>query len=179
MGLVVDSYRFAAAAGVTDSFNRADSTTTMGNADTGQTWVPNSGTWGISSNKARLVTGTSQATTVLDSGLSDCTIEVTLSTFEYSGLCFRSTDDNNHFLTNAGSLSRREGGTFTKINDFSQGFASGDTIKVVLSSSSITVYRNGSSVLSATSSFNQSETFHGLRTNAGTNARFDDFSITA
>lgn len=41
-----------------DSFDRADSATSMGTATTGQVWVASGGTWGISSNQAYAVSPT-------------------------------------------------------------------------------------------------------------------------
>lgn len=182
MGLAARKLRMTApAAGgvtITDSFNRASSTTTMGNTDTGETWVPNSGTWGIAIDDQAYASVASQSTTVVESGVSDCTVEVTLDVVSDSGLCLRSTDNNNHFVTNATTLFRKQSGSFTAIGTFSTGFGSGNVIKAVLSGTSIEIFRNGSSVLSVTSSFNQTATKHGLRSNGANLPRFDDFSIT-
>jgi len=106
---------------VSDAFNRADSTTTMGNADTGQTWVPNSGTWGITSNQADHIVNTSQNTTIVDSGVSDCTVQVTFPSLQDGGICVRSTDDNNNFITSGTAdhtLYRRQAGSFTSLGNF-------------------------------------------------------------
>lgn len=177
---LVNSYRFGGAAfsTITDSFNRANSTTTMGDTDTGQTWVPNSGTWGIENNLAYCLSSPgAQATTVVQSSVSDCTIQFTMAVSGDAGVCFRSTDDNNHFITNNGSLFRKQGGGFTSLGS-TGGYANGDVLKVVLSGSSITVYRNGSSVLAVSDSFNSTATKHGLRWNNDSPTRFNDFSIT-
>lgn len=56
---------------VTDSFDRADNASSMGNADTGQTWVPVSSTWGISGNKAYIPTPANDKATWLNAGISD------------------------------------------------------------------------------------------------------------
>lgn len=179
MSFIIDPYRFASvpATSVTDTFNRADNASSMGNADTGQMWVPNSGTWGISANRA-YETGVAgvQATTVVDSGMSDCYVEVTLTTFDDTGLCFRSTDDNNYFLTNGSTLFRKQGGVYGGIGGIG-GILSGDVLKVELNGSSIKVYVNGSLALSVTDTFNQTATKHGLRKNGTDVARFDDFSV--
>jgi hypothetical protein len=165
---------------VYDSFDRSNSTTTMGDADTGQTWVPNNGTWGIVSNLAYEVSGTAQATTVVDSGASNCEIEVVLTTIgigSEANLCFRSTDNNNHFVGNSTTLFRKQSGSFTSLGTFSTAFGNGNVMKVVLNGTSIEVFRNGSSVLSVTSSFNQTATKHGLRTNGSNSARWNDFYV--
>ena len=80
-----------------DGFDRANSTTTMGTADTGQTWAPATGTWGISSNRA-YNTSTSSVTTLIESGVNDidvsCVINIA-STGSLPGLVFRALDANN------------------------------------------------------------------------------------
>lgn len=43
---------------LTDTFNRANSTTSLGSTDTGQAWSVANGVWGISSNRAYLVSET-------------------------------------------------------------------------------------------------------------------------
>lgn len=166
---------------ITDSFNRADSTTTMGSTDTGQTWLPNSGTWGITGNLAYLPSAAGgQNTTVVESSVSDCTVQLTLTTFDDCGACVRSTDDANNFICNNANLFKRVTGSFTSLGAFSSGFTDGNVQAVVLSGTSIIVKQNGTSVLSVTESFNQTATQHGLRANtAGTSAaRFNDFSVT-
>jgi hypothetical protein len=180
--MLVDSYRFAASGPsgppFTDDFNRTDSASTMGNLDTGQTWVPNSGTWGIASNKAyEAGAAPSQTTTVFESGVSDCSVEVTFSTFDDSGLCFRSSDDSNNIITNATNVFKRVAGGFTSLAVMST-FGTGDVMKITGSGSGITVDLNGSGVAGFSESFNNTATKHGLRQNATTNGRFDDFSVT-
>lgn len=65
-------------AAVTDSFDRADSTTTLGTTDTGQTWTYHaasggSSTWGIRSNAAYKVSGSAYAVALIDLESSDMT----------------------------------------------------------------------------------------------------------
>lgn len=173
----------AVVSGVTDSFNRANSTTTMGVADTGQTWVPNSGTWGIDLNRARLVSATAQASTVVDSGLADGTVESLLVVHAANGcgLCFRSTNDANYLtLDNAtGAVYRRQAGAFTLIGNANIGYTSGDVMAVVLSGSSIVLKKNGTSILSVTDAFNATATRHGYRADNKPEVRWDNFSVAA
>ena len=63
---------------ITDSFDRADSTTTLGTTDTGQTWTYHaasggSSTWGIRSNAAYKVSGAAYAAALIDLESSDMT----------------------------------------------------------------------------------------------------------
>ena len=59
LGVLASSYVAPAggASGVYDSFNRANSTTGLGTADTGQSWIPVTGVLGITNNEAYLVSG--------------------------------------------------------------------------------------------------------------------------
>jgi len=177
LGIVSSGYNTPAPV-VSDAFNRADSTTTMGNADSGQTWVPNRGTWGISSNRAYCVnSAVGQCSTVIDSGLADCSVQMTVQTTGDVGMCWRSTDDNNHFLGGSGSIYRKQGGGYTLVASGSA-VSSGDVIKVVLSGSSHTLTKNGAAWCSFTDSFNSTATKHGIRHHNSTSF-FDDFTVTA
>lgn len=163
---------------ITDSFNRADSTSTMGSTDTGQTWTYQSGTWGITSNTAYPVTASGQLTAVVESSVSDCTVQVTHSTAGSSpGLCWRATDDNNYWLVAGLTAYKRVAGGFTSMGS-TGGIADGDVLSVVLSGASHVIKKNGSTVLTISSdSFNQTATKHGLRAQVN-NSRFDNFSVT-
>lgn len=179
-------------ASITDSFNRADSATTMGSTDTGQLWVPNHGTWGINGNRAYEVAtaADNQETTVVQSGIADCTIAVTLAiATSQAGICFRCSDPNNLWVVlstgTAGALQtyKRVAGTFTQLGTNGLPCANGDVLSVVLSGSSITVKKNGTTVAacSGTDAHNATATKHGLYifSISSTAARFDDFSIAA
>lgn len=164
-------------ASITDSFDRADSTTTMGTTDTGQTWVPNTGTWGISSNRAYVVSG-SQATTVVESNLADCTIQVTAAVVGNGGLCWRSTNNSNHWLMAPTVVFKKVAGGFTQVGASFSGLTNGTVIKIILSGNDGYLYFDGVLKLSWSDSFNATATKHGLRElSGGGSARFDSFSI--
>ncbi len=170
--------------GITDSFNRADNAASMGSADTGQVWVPNSGTWGILGNQAYTPSAPVQATTVINAGVSDCTVQVTISVAANgAGLCWRSTDDNNHFLIETGGVTipcfRKQGGGYTLVGSLAAepAFASGDVLTVVLAGTLCTVKKNGTTLYAFTDAIQSTATRHGLRCNATSVARFDNFSI--
>lgn len=162
---------------VWDSFNRTDSATLLGSTETGQAWTALSGLWGISGNSAYEVNNTGQAITVVETGVSDCTVSATLLAIQDTGLCFRVTDNDNNFVTNPSGLFRKQFGAYTHIGSFPS-INSGDRLAVVLSGSTITVKVNGTAVLSVTDTFNQTATKHGLRAHNSPLARFDDFEVT-
>lgn len=163
---------------VSDTFNRADSTTSLGTADTGQVWtVPTTGAvWGISANRAYLTNTTAQSLAVVETGVADCTVSVTMPVVGDAGLCFRVIDDNNNFVLTASQLYKRVAGSFTAVVTFST-IVAGDRVSVVLSGATIVVKVNGADVASTTDTYNQTATRHGLRSHGATAPRFDDFTV--
>lgn len=181
-----------------DTFNRADSTSGLGTSDSGHTWSSLAGTWGIDTNEAYIVSNAASGlyATVLDAGVADCTVEVTLvattgaSVGNY-GLSFRATDINNWWRFNADDnndnlyLSRMVAGSHTSVQTVNAaGIAPGDVLKVVLSGNDIDCYHNGTLKASTTDSAFNTVTKHGLMVSLGsgtpsTAARWDDFSVVA
>lgn len=177
------STMFAPASGpvVSDTFNRADNTS-LGNAETGQTW---SGDFGIAGNKAYGKLSTN-AFALVNSGIADCDISLVMSTYysdSYSGAIARYTNADNYlsFELNAGAvyIKKRESGSSSNLTYVSgKTFSNGDVFKMRVSGTSISVYQNGALLVSTTSTLNQTATTHGLRTYQ-TTARFDDFKVEA
>jgi len=173
---------------ITDSFNRINSALTLGTTDTGHTWqYLSTGVWGIAANQAYNPTNsvTNKDAAVVQSLVSDCSVQVTFATHVSSmRVGFRYTDLNNGFIVNdEGSqyvLYRLQSGSYTSIGSTTLITpTNGDVIKVTLSGSSITVYVNGVSKITATDTFNQTATLHGIASNDNTAvARWDTFSIT-
>lgn len=170
----------------TDNFNRTDSALSINSpSDGGSNWTIPTATavWGISSNTAYAPVSVSQDIVVLESSVSDVDVQMTLVTKGTdTGIIARETDDNNYLLvTTSGSNSiyRRDTGSFVLLGTFSMAVSNNDVMKFSVSGTSLTIYQNGASRGTATSSFNQTATKHGLRTNSDTAARFDTFSITA
>lgn len=179
----------------TDSFTRADSTTSLGVADTGHVWVPFTGTvWGISSNKAYIQNSSGSQTIVyIETGEADVTIEVTLNnntgsnSINRMGIAFRISDENNYLFayflgTNSLRIFKVVAGSGTQIGTATVTFANNSVLKVVLSGTSIAAYQNNVlKVGPITESFNQTATKHGIMWEAGgrpiTECRWDDFSI--
>lgn len=175
--------RNASSGGVTDSFNRADNAASLGNADTGQAWIALVGTWGISSNQAACTVHSSNDVAVIDGGLADCTVQVTTAIiFSDSGIAVRATDGLNfiRLIFDLGSaswlLQKCVAGSFTTIGSALGTNANGDVIKLVMSGSNFTAFKNGVQLFTASDAFNSTVTKHGL-TAVGTVPLFDNFSI--
>lgn len=170
-----------------DTFTRADSST-LDNAESGQTWV-NGNLWGIASSKAKSV-GPAEHPAVIDCGASDGTVQCDFSgaglgsTFN-PWLVFRYTDDSNFLFVSAQSSTTVElytfiGGSFTQIGTAAYSWVGGETVSAVLSGSSIIVSVNGVQKITATSTANQTATFHGFNGSsvAGSACRWDNFKFT-
>lgn len=177
---------------VTDSYDRANSAVTMGSPELGGTaYTAHTGTWGIQTNQAYLVSGTAgvynRVTT--DAGVSDCTVEVTIGTQIASGdmgLLVRASGtgagfailDNQMWDTAAGSVGAV----------FSQAFVSGDRMRVRLSGNDITVSRQAAAtgpwvqVMFVNTALYNTNTRHGLtvfdNTAPALLARFNNFNLS-
>jgi hypothetical protein len=165
---------------ITDTFTRANSTTNIGTTDTGQVWSVQSGSWwGISSNRAYTANSMAYGSVVVESSVSDCTISVLLVARSDSGLCWRSTDNNNYwsFSSGFGTVNKRVAGTFTQVATFSAA-AHGDTMSVTVSGNTHTIKKNGITVATFTDSFNSTATKHGLYANNYADPQWDNFQIT-
>lgn len=180
---------------VVDRFNRSNSTTAMGTAETGQTWTPRLGTWGINNGTAYVVSNVVATTysTVVDAGVADCTVTVTLAALIAGngnvGITFRNVDSNNwwRFIADPANsrlyLQRNLAGsplTYDTINSVT--ISAGDVLSVVLDGDSIACYHNGVARILRTNSSHNTATHHGLivsTSNPASNAsRWEDFSVT-
>lgn len=181
----------ATASTVGDTFTRADSATTLGNAETGGAWSAVTGTWGISSDKAYLALGSgSNNVAVVDSGASDVIVDVTFSTYAPDALAqrliVRETDASNYLLVtnqdaggNVGnnvSIWKNIAGVFTNLAVTAHAWADGDVVRVVAIGSSLFVYVNGTQLISTSSTANQTATKHGIGGGTKT-GRFDNFQV--
>lgn len=170
---------------VSDTFDRADSSSSMGTADTGQVWVALQHTWGIDTNRAYDTSASSDGTCYVESSNADCTIQVTLTTFgSKAGFTFRVQDLNNHYIirmqsgTNDVVCFRRQGGTYNaQGNNSITAPANNDVIKMVLRGSLGLFYQNGVLKLAFSNSTFSTETKHGLHTLSDGTSRFDDFTV--
>lgn len=190
MGVLTTSPRFAPAVGgpvVSDAFNRADSTTTLGTADTGQAWTALSGTWGISSNQAYCVDANDGRVAAIETGSTDQTVTVTATipnSSSYPGVLARLTDADNFYLAqiNTGSTTIYRNSAGYSLLGTGSGAASGDVLEFSVIGTSLNLDVNGGSVISLTNSGITSGSLAGIRyaTSSGSPAiRWDDFSVVA
>ena len=169
-----------------DNFNRADTSSAIGAASDGLgSWTAHSGTWGIISNRAYLVSGSGFSTATLESSLANVEVECTILDGGDRALCARLQDSNNYLICavipgapGAIRLQRVVGGTFTTLASYTGTVASGDVIRFRLNGTALEGYQNGVLRASATESTFSGNTRHGLWSNGDVSARFDDFSIT-
>jgi hypothetical protein len=186
---------------ITDSFNRADSATTLGSTDGGTlgplVWADvdlgTGGLWGIDGNRARGRAGSSLVHAVVDPGVTATTIQATLvtpSTLGVGGIAFRVQDSNNLCNLNlrnntssllyytletrtAGAKATMTGGgtTITPV--------AGDVIKIVDTGTTVAFWLNGTLITTATSSAFNSNTKVGLTANPASDSLplWDSFAV--
>jgi hypothetical protein len=173
---------------VTDTFTRADSTTTMGNAETGQAWSALGGVWGILSNKGYPVSGTNPTASV-DGGFDDGYVQATWNRqASHSGLLFRCTNSANFLLASSAStthLWRNVAGSFLQLaTNATAVWTTGatQTMRVEFVGSAIEIYIEGVLRLSHTLSAPDTATFAGIAPvgirSVHTNERFDNFEAS-
>lgn len=170
---------------LSDTFTRADSTTSPGTPDTGGPYTAVTGTWGISSNK--LYVPTAGATNVLTvPAAANLTAQVTVtgtSSFgTFGGLVFRYVDASNYWywVTNAGyygpTLYRRVAGSNTQLtNQFGSTWTDNFTLKVEAYGNAIYCSVNGAlKVVLDDGTFSTATTAGFLTNNSSTAPRLDD-----
>lgn len=177
---------------IEDSFNRADSAATLGTSTSGHAWTALVGTWGTSSNKGYVAAGTGYNVAVIDTGLSNVELQVTIAgtSTVNTGLAFRYASAGNGYycvFNDSGNVRIYKGasGTYTMVAGASvaQTVLTGDVMRVSISGATFKVYRNGTLILTATdgSSPYTAQTMHGMWgwSNSGAATRsFENFSIS-
>jgi hypothetical protein len=156
-----------------DSFNRADNTTSLGSTDTGQPWVALSGVWGIYNNHGMTYDGAyGQHVAAFDCAWADFDLSAVIAKVGLdAGFVVRASDDNNYILIGLGTTEgcgvwKKAGGSWTNLIAYDNlPWADGDTIRIVTSGDTITVYRNGALWNTFTEAFNNTATMVGIRDN--------------
>jgi hypothetical protein len=108
-GLAADRVHAHYAAGLTtmvsDAFTRANDSSHLGSADTGQAWTAQLGTWGISGNTAYCSDGYSagnggSATVDPGAGVREVQVEISVKppNSDYQGVVLRYSDSNNYWF---------------------------------------------------------------------------------
>jgi hypothetical protein len=195
LGTLASSRVAAAGPLVFDSFNRADSASTLGNADTGQAWSAVVGTWGITSNRAYPVTASGTGTAAINTGLNPAATPMQVSAYlhgfttgNYPVLFLGGATGNNHQsgyrLYPDGSLTRATLQDRTSSAVFTSGAAlvSGDlfTLRSVPNGANcdLTLLINGVSRATLTAAA-LTGTWCGIGTgnSPDTACRFEDFTV--
>jgi hypothetical protein len=176
---------------VSDTFTRADSATSLGTADTGQAWtLVGTNIFGISSGQVYSPNATENERAFVDAGVSDCTVEVKIAALAAGGSCglfLRSAADGaTGFNLSPVALFRYTAPSTNTLLASWTALVAGDTMRVKMSGSTLTVYRDSGStgtfvqVAQVTDATNQTATRHGLRStsNSGLANRMDNFKVT-
>ncbi len=187
MAFIINGFRYTPSgiATITDSFNRADSTTTLGNADTGQAWTNAVGVLGISSNQAYRVSAVSnEAVALLDTGTAEQIVKgtpISGITNRIVGLIGRATDSNNFYIcltdgSSVGQLYKKVSGSFTQLGS-NFALITG-VMELRCQGSTISVYDDGVLVASETDTSLTTGTQAGFRiSGSSATPRLDDFSV--
>lgn len=170
---------------VSDSFNRADSTTSLGTAETGQTWTALNGTYGISANTAYQPTLVADSLAVVESGVSDGEVQCKLSTnSNIARIVFRAIDKSNYLFVQNDHLGGQNvtlykvvNGTMTRIDYVAQARNANDVYRIVLAGTSVKVYVNDVLKLDKVVEDHVTATKHGIGNSYSANMRFDDFKV--
>jgi hypothetical protein len=179
---------------VAESFDRGNSSTALGQADTGQGWNVLAGTWGINNFRAYLPAGSADNAAIVESTIADGVVETTLQTVATDvGLAARVAPDTGGHLwagwiwiaqpaSSRYALYKRQGGSYGLIATLAVTPADGDLLRLTLAGSNLTgeVTRGGLSqgTVSVTDSFQAGATWHGLvAVAAQPSARWESFRV--
>lgn len=171
-----------------DSFDRSNSTASLGKTDTGHPWLLMRGIWGIRDSQAYPdtiignVENPANSFAVVDTGKSDGILEVTLSeNVQDARIAFRVIDENNNYFVERNVLGYHIEKTVQGIRFeltpkvINTSFVDGDRIKVEMRGPCVYVYVNNSPVLQINdSTFTTGK--HGFGTYQNKEVRFDNFS---
>lgn len=159
---------------VRDTFSRADSTTTLGMTETGETWVIGAGTvFGISSGRAYLQTEWGNDTAYVETYAANAKISIDLQyvTNKLGGIVSRLNGTGSMIyadITPTGiSLIRRASAVNTEIGryDFEPVNDVVYHLVLTLNGDTVTVSLDGIDVITVTESYNSAMTRHGIRMN--------------
>lgn len=174
---------------ITDNFNRANSETSLGQTETGQSWQTFTGVWGITNNTAYPVSisgpGSFPTNTyaIVDTGRSDGILEVTLSrNIQDARIPFRLVDErNNYFVERNGwgyHVEKTVNGQRFELTPrvFNASFSDGDKIKLEMRGPCVYISVNNNLLLQINdSTFSTGK--HGIGTYFDKNMRFDNYSF--
>lgn len=160
-----------------DTFTRADSTTELGVADSGQTWTALTGVLGISNNQAYQPTG-ANSRSVIDLGVANYFFSLRVPTLGTAGfLNFRVSDNINlwrfGYSGNGMMVQKIVAGSVTTITGLFGKPAANDTLGVECIGDTIKIFVNGKLITTINDSFNNTATKVGINIDNAT-TRFDN-----
>lgn len=174
---------------ISDNFERADSTTTLGTAGTGQIWTAPKGTWGIQTGKAYAVTATEDDTALIEAAITDMTVEAVGSRQPQDGgnwmisLIARATDKDNLYLADVrldgvANIYKKVAGVYTKLITVSgPALVGGDKLTFSVKGTQLILSLGGKYLAAVDDATYASGTKAGIR-QSGTNPnRVNDFSV--
>jgi predicted deacylase len=168
-----------------DDFNRRDSNT-LGKAKTGQYWIDDIGSFGITNNKATAKTFDSvNAKNYIDAEHTDYCITLNLRWQSYAGVHFRYENEDNYYLVRINDTGLAiidfVSGVATTLDsyDFTPNHGQYFDLEIIADGNSITVLLDGTEVATAEEATNHaSATNVGLRvSNADNVSTFEDFKV--
>lgn len=152
-----------------DTFNRGNTTTNLGQLDSGQLWTQNTGTWGIISNAGYIsASGVNSIASIPVAASFDAQITVQTISAGKAYFLFRMADTANYWrfgsstATGAIVLSRVIAGVATPVVTLTNTMANSTTLRVVASADIIYLYVNGVLVGQTTDSFNDTNVNLGM-----------------
>lgn len=137
--------------------------------DSSSQWTNNTGSFSLSpfgtGSVYPSVTGQRTLAT-LSVGSANCQVGITFVTNpqagQSEGIILRYQNDNNYLRADQTTLRLKSSGVWSTLGTYSTPCSPGDRLVAQLNGTSITILRNGVSVLSVTNSFNTSGTTHGI-----------------
>ncbi|HZG83822.1 hypothetical protein [Paenibacillus sp.] len=164
-----------------DTFERADNSSSLGVAETGQSYIigVTAATWGVSGGKAiQNVTAGLSTVAVIDAYAFDVEVECDVlmpsgaGPSNYGGLCLRYMDNNSHIFVRGDSrtsirvYSKNSGGSYDTVSVLPFTFSDGQVVKIKAKTigKDIEIFANGVSIGVATLSETQYDrTKHGTK----------------
>lgn len=179
------AYTAGGAALVADSFNRADTTSALGAADSGQVWAEDAGTWGISGNQAYSVSAGGMARVDAGAVMGEVSVTVTgtmPAPGQAAGLVMRFQSAAVHYeldIQGGGAIELVEFnfGAAAVANNAAAGFVAGDRLTVLDDGTSLTVKRNDTTVLTFATTVAADATVAGIKVYSTAAVRFENFEV--
>lgn len=148
-------------------------------------WTTQTGDFAVSpyaDGCAYPISQTTRSMVTVDAGSASVQTGLTFVTYPTdtytTGLVLRFASSDSYLEATMSSLLENNSGTFTNLGNYSTACVPGDRLLVTLNGNNITVYRNGHSVLSESTTFNNTETVFGIiyEQDAGSGPSVDEYT---